>query len=263
MRRFAVLLSAAAALAAVDGAAASRATGNPQAAAQVSGHTMLLEPSGGQLGITESFFFTNPGTAASSGPAKGSLRFFVPEAARGSLRVAATAPGGAPVAREAAPAGPAGVYRLDFPSEPGETRIDITYSLPFTDPGTFSSRVFYKTTTRLAVPSGVTLEGDGLKPLGHEPSTQAALFETASAALTLRLTGTGSFRSAAPAGGEESDDSGPPIRSILPPGFEDQRTIVLALTLVVLALGFALLYQRGRASRGAAAQGGAGSKQRG
>lgn len=123
--------------------------------------------------------------------------------------------------------------------------------------------MFYKTATRLAVPSGVTLEGDGLKPLGHEPSTQAAIFETGSAALTLRLKGTGSFRSAAPTGGEESDDSGPPIRSILPPGFEDQRTIVLALTLAVLALGFALLYQRGRASRGAAAQGGAGSKQRG
>jgi hypothetical protein len=152
------------------------------------------------------------------------------------------------VQREAEAAKPAGVRRLDFPIKPGgETRIDISYTLPSSDPPAFSGRTFYKgVPTRLVVPNGVTLEGEGLKSLGQEPQTQAAIYETTAAAFEVKIAGTGSMSAAANAGADQADDSGPTIRTIPPPGFDDHKIQLLALTLAVLALGFALLYRRGR-----------------
>jgi hypothetical protein len=154
------------------------------------------------------------------------------------------------VQREPEAAKAAGVYKLNFPIKPGgETRIDINYTLPVSDPPGFSSKAFYKgPPTRLVVPNGVTLEGKGLTSLGNEPQSQAALYETHATAFEVKIAGTGALGPAGSAGGEEADDSGPTIRTIPPPGFEDSKLQILALTLAILALGFALLYRRGRAA---------------
>jgi 5-hydroxyisourate hydrolase-like protein (transthyretin family) len=214
-------------------------TGNA-AVAPISQHIVILEPKDQQLTVTETYFLKNDGKLTYSDPGNGTLRFFVPESGKETVRVMATSPGGMAVQREAEAAKPAGVRRLDFPIKPGgETRIDITYTLPSSDPPAFSGRMFYKSVpTRLVVPNGVTLEGEGLNSLGQEPQTQAAIYETTAAAYEVKLAGTT----------EQADDSGPTIRTIPPPGFDDHKFQILALTLAVLALGFALLYRRGRAA---------------
>jgi hypothetical protein len=221
-------------------------------AATVTQHIVILEPAGPQLGVTETYFFKNDGKLTYNDPANGTLRFYVPPAGKDAVKVMATAPGSMAVQRDPEAAKAAGAYKLDFPIKPGgETRIDITYALPSTDPATFASKIFYKgSPTRLVVPSGVTLEGKDLKLLGNEPQTQAAIYETAAPAYEVKIAGTGSLRRGqAGASAEDADDSGPSIRTIPPPGFDDRKIQILALTLAILALGFILLYRRGAAAR--------------
>jgi hypothetical protein len=219
--------------------------------AQVGQHIVFLEPSRQQLSVAETYFFENTGKLTYNDPDAGTLRFLVPAAAaKDSLRVNATEPGGMPLEQAPGETKRKGVYKLDFPIKPGETRIDIAYTLPASNPATFSSEVFYRGgPTRLVVPSGVTLQGDGLKSLGQEPQTQARIYETSAAAFRVGIQGTGSLRAAAPqAQANDEDESGPSLRVIAPPGFEDRRLEILALALVALLLGFVLLYRKGQAS---------------
>jgi hypothetical protein len=225
-------------------------------AAPISQHIVFLEPSGQQLGVTETYFFNNAGKVTYDDP-NGTLRFFVPATvAKDSLKVNATEPRG--MALEQAPTEAKkekGAYTISFPIKPGETRIDINYTVAASDPATFASKIYYRgAPTRLVVPPGVTLQGDGLNALGSEPQTQANLYETAAAAFEVKVQGTGSLRaaqgggggSAAPAG--DTDDSGATLRTILPPAFEDRRVTILALAFAVLALGFVLLVRKGQAA---------------
>ncbi len=218
------------------------------AVAPVTQHIVILEPSGDQVGVTETYFFKNDGKLTYYDPQNGTLRFFAPGAAKGELRVNATSPGGMAVQREPEAAKAAGEYRLDFPIKPGgETRIDINYRAALSDAATFTGKALYKgAPTRLVVPDGVTLEGDEVKSLGREPQTQASIYETTAAAYQVKIAGTGSLRGATAASSDQAEDSGPSIQMIPPPGFESRRTEILVLALLVLALGFALLYRRGR-----------------
>jgi hypothetical protein len=212
-------------------------------AAQVSQHMIFLEPSAEQLAVTETFIFENNGTLTYDNP-DGTLRFYAPAAAKDSLHVNATEPGGMPLERFPEDTKQAGVRKLAFPIKPGETRIDVTYTLP--SAAQFSTRSFYPAVpTRLVTPNGVTLAGDGLRSLGQEPQTQAALYETRAAEFKVAISGTGSLRSAQNAAADSGgDDSGPTISVILPPGFEDHRMGILVLALAALALGFVLLYRK-------------------
>ncbi len=172
-------------------------------------------------------------------PAGGTLRFFLPEALQGEARVMVTAPQGMPIQREAAKTAQANVYKLVFPIKPGETRIELNYTTALADPATFSGKVLYPgLPTRLAVPNGVTLQGAGLKPLGREPGSQAAIYELRQAAYTVQIQGG--------AAAEAGDDSGPAIEEI-PPRIYDHLGWILIPTFLALLLGFILLY-RSRAS---------------
>jgi len=148
-----------------------------------------------------------------------------------------------------------GTYSISFPIKPGETRIDINYTVPAADPAKFASQTYYTgAPTRLVAPSGVTLQGEGLNSLGAEPQTQANLYETTAPAFEVTVKGTGSLQGAqnAGAGGgaagpsDNGDESGATLRTILPPGFEDRRVTILAIAFAALALGFVLLYRKGQ-----------------
>lgn len=217
----------------------SRKPGN----ARITQHMVLLEPAEQQLNVSETFFFQNDGNVTWHDPESGSLRFLAPAAAKDTLRVTALAPNGMPVQRVAEPAGPPDVYKLNFAIKPGETRVDVSYSMPFTSPGTFSSKAFAPgVPTRIVVPDGVTLSGEGLKSLGQEPNTRGAIFEVNTAAYKLDIQGAGSLRAAASDDG--GDSGGPTIDQILPRVY-DRLAWVLIPALVTLALGFILLYRRG------------------
>jgi hypothetical protein len=211
--------------------------------AHLTQHMVILEPGAQQLTVGETFVVTNDGKLTYHDPARGTLRLFVPAAAGDSLRVMVQAPQGMPVERVAEPAGEVGVYKLNFAMKPGETRVDVSYAMPFSAPGSFAGKLLAKgVPTRLVVPNGVSLSGDGLKPLGQEPTTQAAIYEVSEAAYQVSIQGSGSMRAAA--NEDASDEDGPSIQQILPRVY-DRLAAILIPALLILALGFVLLYRRG------------------
>jgi hypothetical protein len=212
------------------------------AAAEIAQHVILVEPSEKELALTESFFFKNQGRTTYHDPAGGTVQIMIPDAAQDTIQATATGPNNLPLQRSAAKAGKPNTYKIDFPIKPGETRIDVSYRLPFTSPGKFATRLLHKEAlTRLVAPQGVEIKGAGLEELGPEPRSQARIFGVKGPSIEVEIQGTGSIRAAEAA--PEDEESGPGIKQILPRLY-DRAWVIVGIALAILALGFAMLYRR-------------------
>jgi hypothetical protein len=215
--------------------------------AKVTKHMILFEPANGQMTVNETYILQNSGKVAWNDSDQGTLHFFLPEGAGGKAQVQATAPGGMPIGAGVLKTGKPDIFGVDFPVKPGETRIDVTYSTPYTAGQAFAGKVPSKDeNTYLIAPNGVTLEAKGLNDLGTEPRTQAHIYGLAGASYEIALTGQ---EAAAPGGdasggGDQPDASGPGIEQIMP-RVNGQAKAILGIALGILGLGFALLYRKG------------------
>lgn len=214
---------------------------NKPGAAKVTTHMVLYEADGMRLTVSESVIFKNEGKTSYNDPDKGTFRFFLPIGAGGKVRVMGTAPQGMPIERAPKKTATENVYAVDFPVKPGETRIDLNYSMPMTGPAEVASKVLYASTTpaRIVVPQGMTATSDDLRLLGQEPATQAAIYEVTGKDYSVMLSGTGSLRP--PEGPAEDEGAG--IRQIRPRLY-DNFYPVLGLTAVILVLGLVMLARR-------------------
>jgi hypothetical protein len=213
--------------------------------AKVSQHMILIEPNANSLDISETFLIENETTTTFQDPAKGSIQFYLPEAADGKVSVTINAPGGMPIQRSAEKTAEKNVYKIQYPVKPGESRFDVSYSLPPTE--TFASKILHgEGVTRLVTPSTVTLQGEGVQSLGQEPQTRAHIYGAGDAEYTVTITGTGSLRNqeAAPAGDE---DSGQPQIEEKAARVYTRMYWVLGLAFAILGLGGVLLYRRSAA----------------
>jgi len=211
--------------------------------AKVAQHMVLLEPVRGELLVSETYIFRNDGKVTYDNPGVGTLKFYLPEAARGAVKVNGTAPRGMPVPQAAEKTSTANVYKVDFPIRPGETRIDLNYSVPFAPGGTFASKVLYKGgPTRLVTPAGVTLKGDGIQSLGQEPRTQATIYDVKAGEFQVEVSGAGALRGQPDSAADDAASGGPSIEQIQPKIY-DHMYWILALGLAILTLGFLLLYR--------------------
>jgi hypothetical protein len=212
--------------------------------AKVSQHMLILEPGGTELSVSEGYIWQNSGKTTFNNPDGGTLRFYAPPQAKG-IEVNCTAPQGMPIRRAPQPAGQPNVYMVDFPIKPGESTIELKYTMPFTSPGTFEGKSLYKGgPTSVIAPSGVQIKGEGLESRGQEPRTKATIYQTTAADYKLEIEGTGSLQSAQ---GADSDQGGPPIQFVLPKIYT-KLTWILSLAFGILALGFVLLYRSGPAA---------------
>jgi len=221
-------------------------TSKQQGDAKITKHMILFEPSGGQMTVNETYILENGGKTAWNDSDQGTLKFFLPAGAGGKAQVQATAPGGMPIGAGVLKTGKPDIFGVDFPVKPGETRIDVTYSTPYTAGQAFAGKVPSKDeNTYLIAPNGVTLDGKGLNDLGTEPRTQAHIYGLAGASYEIALSGQ---EAAAPgsdaSGGDQGDSSGPGIEQIMPRVYTQAKAI-LGVALGILALGFALLYRKG------------------
>jgi hypothetical protein len=217
-------------------------TRNP-AEVKIAQHMILVEPADGKLTIQESVIFRNSGRMSYIDPEKGSYQFFVPPEAKDSLKVRVTGPGNMPVNRNAEPAGPANVYKVDFALKPGESRFDFEYSLPFTSPGKWKGRILHPITpesgqTRLVTPSGVKLAGPSVEDLGAEPQTQAEVYDLKRADFEIEVSGNGSLRAL------EADEAGSPEPQAIAPRLHERIWWVVGLSLAALAIGFVYLLRK-------------------
>jgi hypothetical protein len=230
---------------------------NKPGAAHVEQHMILLEPDGQNVNVSESFVFKNDGKVTFNDPANGTLRFWLPAAAQGKAELNVLSPGSVPVRRAPQKTGEANVMKLDFPVLPGESRVDLNYVMPFTSPGEFDVKTFYKgNSTKLVAPVGVTMKAEGMKNLGQEPRTKATIYGIEAPAVTVQVEGTGALSR-----DDQSADSGGgsgqgPLMQILPRLYQDAdpaggfaaafmsvKWIVL-LAFGILGLGFILLYRK-------------------
>ena len=204
---------------------------------------ILFEPSAGQVLVSETYLFKNEGKTAWNDPASGTLKFFLPAGAS-KPEVKATAPGGMPLGAPVNKTAKPDVLAVDSAIKPGDTRIDVAYTMPYTEGADLAGKVVTKDeNTYLIVPNGVTLKGDGLNDLGAEPRTQAHIFGLAGATYKVQLTGAVAAAPAEAAGGDAAaDDSGPRIEQIMP-RVNTKTVSILIVALGILALGFALLYR--------------------
>ncbi len=213
--------------------------------AQVMQHMLILEPGGSELAVSEGFIWLNSGKTTFQDLDAGTLRFYAPPGAKG-IQVNATAPQGMPIRTAPSPTGQPDVYKIVFPIKPGETNIHVNYTLPFTSPGTFDGKVFYKGgPTSLIVPQGVSLKGEGLESRGQEPRTKASIYQTTETSFKVEIEGSGELKRGEAAESEQS--SGPQMTFVLPKLY-DKMYWVLALSFSILLLGFILLYRAGQPS---------------
>jgi hypothetical protein len=211
-------------------------------AVEITQHVIVFEPSGSELVVNESYVFSNAGRITWNDPDGGTLKFFLPAGAKGIVQVDATAPQGMPIRRAAEKAGREDVYKVDFPIKPGETRIDLSYLVPYTG-GPYEGKLILKDeATRLVTPAGVTLTGDNLTMLGTEPRTQASIYELKGSLYRVEIEGTGQLRAQGGDGSDGVESSGPSIEQIMP-RVNSGAKLIVGLALGILALGFALLYR--------------------
>ena len=211
--------------------------------AKVTKHMILFEPAGGSLAVSETYLYTNGGKTAWNDSDLGTLKFALPQGAS-KPTVQATAPGGMPLGAPVNRNPRTESYFVDFAVKPGETRFDVNYTVPYNAGESYAGRVLTKDeNTYLIVPNGVSLSGENLSDLGAEPRTQAHIYGLSGNTYKIQLGGA-MAEAAAPAS-EADSESGPKIEQILP-RVNKQATLIVGLTLGILALGFVLLY-RGQA----------------
>jgi len=217
------------------------ASGQP-GEAKVSKHMIFLEPDGQQLTVLEAYMVSNTGKTAWNNPTDGTLHFFVPEAAKGNVQVNATPPGGQPLKQPAEKVGRSDVYKINFAMRPGETRVDVDYKLPYTEGAPVSGKIVSgDENTYLIVPNGITLEGENLNDLGQESRTKAHIFGVKGTSYEVKLGGVAA-QSADSSGDSGAQDGQPPIQQIMPRIY-NKVSLILALALGILTLGFVLLYR--------------------
>jgi hypothetical protein len=212
--------------------------------AQVNQHMALLQPTDTGLSVNEMYIVRNNSNETYNDPAKGTLQFYLMPG-RKDVRVTITAPGGMPIQRPAQDAGAPNIFKVAYPIKPGETRFDLTYAVD-TASREFSGKVLQTGgQTRLVVPNGVTLEGNGIEQLGQEPQTQAKIYGVKGDAYTVKVAGSGSLAAggAEQTGGAQQEDTGQPQIQQSNPRIYDRLYIILGLAFGILALGIIVLYR--------------------
>jgi hypothetical protein len=224
--------------------------------AKLSRHFLIFQPNGAQMAINEGFIFTNAGVTTYNDPDGGTLKFFLPVAAKGIVQVKATAPQGMPIDRAAEKTGQPGIYKVDFPIKPGETNVQVSYLVPYNSGAVYEGRTVAKTEepTLLVAPNGVTLQGEGVENKGQEPQSKATVYSVAAASYKVAIAGA---MPVAAAEGDSSDNGGPALEEIAPKILSHNFTatlagsalhipstvIILVLAFAILALGFIVLYR--------------------
>jgi hypothetical protein len=210
-----------------------------QGAAKVSKHMLLFGPSGGLMTVQETFLISNSGKTTWNDP-NGTVRFYLPGAANGKADISITPPGGLPLSGSTVKTSKADVYAVQFPIRPGDSRIDVSYAVPYADGSVYEGMIpTQDENTYVIAPRGVTLKGENLNDLGAEPQTQAQIYGLTGTAYKIQLSGAAAPAETADSGGQ---DGAPQIEAMMPRVVQ-KAPLILALALAILAIGFVMLYR--------------------
>lgn len=216
---------------------------NKAGVAKVAQHFIVLQPSANELAVSEGILYQDDAKLTYNDASNGSFRFYLPPEAKGQVSVTVNAPGGMPISRPAEKTNQANVYKVDYPIKPGETRFDLNYTVPVTDPLVFSSKILHEEgESDLVIPNGVTIQGDNIDLAGQEPKTQANIYRIKGKSFKVTVAGTGSLAQPdATASGDQQEDNGAPGIEEVKPRIYDQLYWILGMSFAILAIGSFLL----------------------
>lgn len=212
--------------------------------AKVAQHMILLEPTAKELSVNETVIYNNTGKVTWSDP-QGTLKVWIPGEVNAPVRLRITAPQGMPISREAEKSRQPNVYVVKYPIKPGETRIDLQYSLPPSTPAKYSGRILHGGPVRLVAPRGVKFVSESLQSLGPEPRTQATVYEVKGDNFSIDIEGTGMLRESVPSadGAAASEEDNTPGIDMVKPRLYQRVAWIIGLGLAMLALGMVMLYR--------------------
>jgi hypothetical protein len=209
-------------------------------------HLILIEPSASALEVSETFLIRNESTTTFQDSSNGTAQFYPPKAAGDKVQVSVTPPTQMTINRSAEKSSKSGLFKIDYPVRPGETRFDMHYTLPASD--TFSSKIVeVDTPTRIVTPIAVRLTGDGVKEVGVEQEVQARIYQITAPSFDVKIEGTGSIRERQQGKPSPDEDPGQPQTKEILAKVYDRMYWVLGLTFGILALGGTLLFRKGAA----------------
>jgi hypothetical protein len=214
---------------------------NKSGTAKVTQHFIVLQPGDKNMTVSEGLLYEGPPDATYNDPVNGSVRFYVPRDAQGLASVTVNPAGGMPIQRPALKTKEPGVYKVDYPIHPGETRFDINYTVPTANPMIFTDKEIHpEASANLVVPSGVTAKSDDLELAGTEPKTQASIYRIKSPNFKVEVVGTGLIQDQSQSEGS-SDDNGQPQVTEVKPRIYDSMYWILGFSFAILGLGSVLL----------------------
>ncbi|MGH9465725.1 MAG: hypothetical protein ACRD1Y_00055 [Terriglobales bacterium] len=248
----------------------------------VDAEIMVLQPAQGQLAVVNEYRVDNGlqpmRTLAAPG---GIFRFRVPPGAHVDM-VRVVAPDEMPLARQALPTADHDVYGVNTPLRPGETRIQISYRVPYsglkaaiTETPVFAPRHF-----EVYVPQPMSFQGAGFSQVGADQgyNVYGITAGTVPATLSFHVSGSAPLPPAVASGAAEQPDNGattgaagssagttataeasapPPAAAVgavpAPTFLERNKWTVLILLALAAAAGFGILLSRSEPEAVAAA----------
>ncbi len=176
---------------------------------------LQTDESGKTLKIVENFFVRNDSTPPMTQFSDKPFEFYLPQGAvvQGS---AALSPGGMPVQAAPVPLGDANHYAFIFPIRPGETRFQVTYTLPYGGSLQISPKpVMVTDTIAIMMPKSMTFKGGNAtsySPVTEETTAQTFVARSVSPSqpLSFTVSGTGQMPRDTPAPTAESAGGGGP-----------------------------------------------------
>jgi hypothetical protein len=212
---------------------------------RLTAHQVVLEPHTGQMMVLETYTVNNTTAPPKTYYSEGSFQFALPSDEVTELSVSATGPGQLPLRQSPVSKGK-GQYGLDYAFRPGETRLEISYKIPYQDGFVFKQPAIPGPveTEVIAPMEGVTVKGEHLKASSTDESKRAA-FYTWTGKRGLELTISGALPDAAP--GAASGEEGGELSTVERPSFvTESRWPVLTVLLAALAFGLLHLYRMER-----------------
>jgi hypothetical protein len=214
------------------------ASTNKAGTAKVAQHFIVLQPGEKEMTVSEGLLYVGDPNLTFNDPVNGSVRFYVPPEAMGLTSVTVNPAGGMPIQRPALKTKDPNIYKVDYPVRPGETRFDINYTVPTTNPMTFAGKEIHpEASSNLVVPSGVTAKSDDLQLVGQEPKTQASIYRIKNASFKVEVDGIGSLQQSE----GSADDSGQPQVQEVKPRIYESLYWILGMAFAILGLGSVLL----------------------
>jgi 5-hydroxyisourate hydrolase-like protein (transthyretin family) len=226
---------------------------------RVDAEIMVLQPDQGQLAVVNEYRIENGLQPLRTLAAKGGMfRFRVPAGAHVDM-VRVVGPGEMPLAHAPTPTADHDVYSVDAPLRPGETRVQISYRVPYAGlkAALTETPVTIPAHFEVYVPDPMTFAGDGFTQVGSQQGYKVYGIATGPVAATLHFNVSGDApmpsdagadtgaqpSGAAPAADASTDAAAPAPAAAVPAPtlLERNRWTIFILLLLAAAAGFGML----------------------